>query len=53
MMTIEEFPYGVCFKYGRLPLGKKLPLLQLMAVCCPKHTNGMQSSQLLSFAKAR
>jgi hypothetical protein len=38
MMNIEEPPYGVCFRCGKLPLGKKLPLLQLLTVCCPSRT---------------
>jgi hypothetical protein len=31
----QEPPYGVCCKRGKLPLGKKLPLPQLLIVCCP------------------
>ena len=43
IMDIEETPYGVYFLCGKSkPLGKKMPLPQLLTVCCPNWTSRTQ-----------
>ena len=43
IMGIKETPHGVYFLCGKSkPLGKKMPLPQLLTVCCPNWTSRTQ-----------
>ena len=48
MLSTGEPPYGVCFKCGKLPLGKKLPLLQLQTEHCPNWAKKEQEVKCLT-----
>ena len=46
IMDIEETPHGVYFLCDKSkPLGKKMPLPQLLTVCCPNWTSRTQKTR--------